>query len=106
MKPGVFVRLAIAVATAATFAWVGCKDDVTGTKPDPTSAGLLSVAKKGGVLENARSVSTMQVDLVADNGSFPGARVDPKLLNGWGIAVTTTGIFWISSNGAGLDRRR
>ncbi len=103
MKPGTLLRPAVAVAIAAAFAWVGCKDDLTGANPIVTAPGLLSAANSGQGTGKVQSVSTMQVDLVADNGTFQGARVDPNLVNGWGIAVTPTGIFWISSNGAGLS---
>ena len=42
-----------------------------------------------------------QVNLVSDT-SFKGARLDANLSNAWGIAVTPTGIFWISANHTGL----
>jgi uncharacterized protein (TIGR03118 family) len=42
-----------------------------------------------------------QTNLVADTGSFGAARVDPTLLNAWGIAVNPAGIVWISANHAG-----
>lgn len=103
MKAGTLLRPAVAVAIAAAFAWVGCKDDLTGANPNVTAPGLLSAANSGQGMGKVQSVSTMQVDLVADNGTFQGARVDPNLVNGWGIAVTPTGIFWVSSNGAGLS---
>ena len=43
-----------------------------------------------------------QFNLVSDL-SISGARIDANLLNGWGIAVTPTGIFWISANHSGLS---
>ena len=42
-----------------------------------------------------------QVNLVASNNSYAGARVDPNFINGWGIAFSPTGNAWISSEGAG-----
>lgn len=39
------------------------------------------------------------VNLVASDASFTGARVDPHLINGWGIAFSATGTAWISSPG-------
>jgi uncharacterized protein (TIGR03118 family) len=39
------------------------------------------------------------VNVVASDASFTGARVDPHLINGWGIAFSATGTAWISSPG-------
>jgi uncharacterized protein (TIGR03118 family) len=38
-------------------------------------------------------------NLVASDASFTGARVDPHLINAWGIAFSATGTAWISSPG-------
>ncbi len=38
-------------------------------------------------------------NLVASDATFTGARVDPHLLNAWGIAFSATGTAWISSPG-------
>ncbi|MBC9930528.1 TIGR03118 family protein [Chitinophaga qingshengii] len=42
-----------------------------------------------------------QTNLVADTAGFNATRIDPHLINAWGIAVGSTGIFWLSSNGDG-----
>jgi uncharacterized protein (TIGR03118 family) len=47
--------------------------------------------------------SYQQTNLVADTGSYGAARVDPALLNAWGIAVNPAGIVWISANHAGAS---
>lgn len=47
--------------------------------------------------------SFKQVNLVANNESYGAKRVDPKLLNAWGIAFSGTGTPWISSTGAGVS---
>ncbi|HET6995849.1 MAG TPA: TIGR03118 family protein [Chitinophagaceae bacterium] len=44
-----------------------------------------------------------QVNLVASNNTYTGARVDPNFINGWGIAFSPTGNAWISSEGAGTS---
>jgi hypothetical protein len=44
----------------------------------------------------------MVTKLVADTAGFGAARIDPNLVNGWGIAITSTGSLWVSSNGPGL----
>lgn len=43
-----------------------------------------------------------QVNLVANNSSYGAVRIDPKLLNAWGISFSATGTPWISSAGAGV----
>lgn len=43
-----------------------------------------------------------QVNLVANNESYGAKRVDPFLLNAWGLAFSITGAPWISSPGAGV----
>jgi len=44
-----------------------------------------------------------QVNLVANNNKYHAARIDPKLLNAWGLAFSPNGIAWISSEGAGVS---
>ena len=47
--------------------------------------------------------SFTQVNLVASNSTYPGARVDPNLINGWGMAWGPTGNAWISAEGTGVS---
>ena len=47
--------------------------------------------------------SFSEVNLVANNGSYHAARIDPALLNAWGIAFTASGGVWITSTGAGVS---
>ncbi len=42
-----------------------------------------------------------QVNLVADTAGFGAARIDTNLDNPWGIAIGSTGSFWISNNHSG-----
>lgn len=44
-----------------------------------------------------------QVNLVANNDSYHANRIDPKLLNAWGIAFSATGTPWISSTAGGVS---
>jgi uncharacterized protein (TIGR03118 family) len=44
-----------------------------------------------------------QVNLVGDNGEYSPARIDPNFINGWGIAISPNGFFWVSSEGAGTS---
>src|SRR4051812_9403638 len=43
-----------------------------------------------------------QTDLVSDNG-VGGSRADANLVNGWGLAHSPTGPWWVSSAAAGLS---
>ena len=66
-------------------------------------------------LENAMSSNAMsrkpvmekknfsQTNLVANKASYGASRVDPLLLNAWGLAFSPNGFAWISANGAGLS---
>jgi uncharacterized protein (TIGR03118 family) len=51
---------------------------------------------------NSSGTQFNQVNLVADVGSFAGARIDTNLINAWGIAIGPSGKIWISSTGKGL----
>ncbi|HEX2683298.1 MAG TPA: TIGR03118 family protein [Ferruginibacter sp.] len=44
-----------------------------------------------------------QVNLVGDNNEYAPARIDPNLINAWGISFSPTGNPWISSPGAGVS---
>jgi uncharacterized protein (TIGR03118 family) len=50
----------------------------------------------------SRQVSYVQTNLVSDTVSNNAARLDPTLVNAWGIAINPNGIFWINSNGKDL----
>jgi uncharacterized protein (TIGR03118 family) len=41
----------------------------------------------------------IQVNLVANNDQYGAAHIDPKLINGWGIAFSPGGTPWVSSQG-------
>lgn len=45
--------------------------------------------------------SLKQVNLVANNSSYGANRVDPLLLNAWGISFGITGLPWVSAPGSG-----
>lgn len=47
----------------------------------------------------ASQQSFTMVNMVASDASFTGARVDPHLVNAWGISFSATGTPWISSTG-------
>ena len=43
----------------------------------------------------------VQVNLVGDNDEYDPARIDPNLVNGWGISFPTSGPAWVSAEGTG-----
>src|SRR5215204_7286317 len=43
----------------------------------------------------------VQVNLVGDNDEYNPARIDPNLVNGWGISFPTSGPAWVSAEGTG-----
>src|SRR5258706_5717362 len=57
-------------------------------------------------LEERRLMSTSsfynQTNLVSDN-AVAGTRTDANLVNGWGLAHSPTGPWWVASNGKGLS---
>src|SRR3954453_21029267 len=44
-----------------------------------------------------------RVNLVSNNSQDSGARVDPNLINAWGIAFSPTGNPWVSSTDGGVS---
>ena len=52
---------------------------------------------------NGSSTNFTQVNLVASNDQYAGARVDANLVNGWGIALSPTGTVWIAAEGSGTS---
>jgi uncharacterized protein (TIGR03118 family) len=45
----------------------------------------------------------VQVNLVGNNDKYAPARVDPLLLNAWGLSWSATGVAWVSSTGGGVS---
>jgi uncharacterized protein (TIGR03118 family) len=48
------------------------------------------------------STAFAETVLVADTAGFGAAHIDTTFINGWGIAVGGTGVFWLSSNHGGV----
>lgn len=59
---------------------------------------ISSCKKNTAVVPSLNQIFT-QVNLVASSSSFAGARVDPNLVNGWGLSFSSTGTAWVSSAG-------
>jgi len=43
----------------------------------------------------------VQVNLVGDNDEYSPARIDPNMVNGWGISFPASGPAWVSTEGTG-----
>ena len=71
----------------------GCRSDAN---TSPIDASLLS--KQAAAMSLRGVHPAQQVNLVANSASYNPQRVDAGLLNPWGIAMTPTGIIWISVN--------
>lgn len=77
----------------------GCRNDPGASPADPAAsraAASLDLAKHGAPVSG-------HAVLVADIPDFNPVRVDATLKNPWGMAVTPTGIFWISANHTGIS---
>jgi uncharacterized protein (TIGR03118 family) len=57
----------------------------------------------GGSPGNGNLGNLKQVNLVANNESYGAKRVDPLLLNAWGLSFGITGLPWISSPNSGIS---
>jgi uncharacterized protein (TIGR03118 family) len=45
----------------------------------------------------------MQVNLVGNNDEYDPVRIDPLMINGWGIAISPTGTIWLSAEATGVS---
>src|SRR5207237_439452 len=64
--------------------------------PDDEEHGLFGKITTSGT-------SYQVTNLVSDTTSFGAARIDPNLVNGWGIAIGSTGKLWVSAADKGLS---
>jgi uncharacterized protein (TIGR03118 family) len=69
----------------------GCKK----TRYDSPGQQADEVAKRGHDQQELRGFS--QVNLVANNDEYSAARIDPTLVNAWGLAFSAGGVAWIGS---------
>lgn len=83
---------------AATVLIGACSRDLV-TDP-PSAASSQSVLANRA--DDGAGSSYQVVYLVADTDGFNALRIDPNLVNGWGLAITSNSTLWVSSNGPGL----
>src|SRR5450631_1592780 len=74
------------VLLAAIFFGAGCHKNDNPVTPAPLIPG-----------------SYVETDLVTDAATAGNTKIDPQLLNPWGIAVNPAGAVWISANHAGAS---
>jgi uncharacterized protein (TIGR03118 family) len=63
---------------------------------------VLGCKKDNRAKSSAQQYSVTQTNLVADATGFGAAKIDPNLLNAWGLAVNPNSTIWVSSNHKGL----
>jgi len=78
------------VAVVAAGALVACSSDENNNQND------------AGVDAPPAAQHVAQTNLFADTSSGGASKVDPNLVNAWGLAFGPTGIAWVSDNGTGV----
>ena len=104
IKKGAYVRkkrminlvMSISTVIIILFTITGCSEKNQVTAPSLQNSNQGTLAKHG------IETKLKQFNLVSDM-KIKGARLDANLSNAWGIAVTPTGIFWISANHSGVS---
>lgn len=90
---------------ASNFLWivlligaVGCQKELSRSEQG-TQATPGSIAKPAQLLKDF-----VQVNLVGNNSEYAPLRIDPTLINPWGLTSSPTGTFWPASEGTGLSQ--
>jgi uncharacterized protein (TIGR03118 family) len=89
---GLFLLLVLVMAGT------GCQKEIS-RPADAISFEPGSIAKPAQVLKDF-----VQVNLVGSNDEYDPARIDPTLINPWGLTAAPAGIFWPASQGTGLSQ--
>lgn len=82
----------VALICAVTLLFTACKKEVSQSDTSLNNSQGKPVVK-----------DFTQVNLVANNDEYGAVRIDPYLINAWGISFSPTGNLWISSNGMGVS---
>jgi uncharacterized protein (TIGR03118 family) len=88
-------KLHFAIACLLFFA-MSCQKDIKKTVP-------AEVTESNTSAKGSHSNDFEQVNLVGDNSTYNPVRVDPRLINAWGMAFAPSGPDWISAEGTGLS---
>jgi uncharacterized protein (TIGR03118 family) len=78
----------------------GCQKNIE--KP-PADATVLTTESTAAQQRGSKPKDFEQVNLVGDNNEFNPVRVDPNLVNAWGMAFAPSGPDWISAHNTGLS---
>jgi uncharacterized protein (TIGR03118 family) len=85
-------------ASALLMTLPGCRKS---EMSQPSAAQNGSLAKQGDKIKAKKNFE--EIRLVANTNTYGAARVDPLLINAWGLAWNPTGIAWISAADAGVS---
>jgi uncharacterized protein (TIGR03118 family) len=81
----------VAIVFIAAAAVSGCQKNPNGLTKDGLSADAAS-------LKHVKSKKNFtQVNLVASSAQYTPGRIDPLLLNAWGLSWSTTGVAWVAA---------
>ena len=92
-----FTRMCI-ILFAIFFAVSGCKKNAD--KP-PIQNDVIDINSSDAQLKKSvkQIKDFVQINLVANNSEYPPARIDPVLINAWGLAFSPNGFAWIGAQG-------
>lgn len=79
---------------------IGCQKDLRNMNAEQ-QLNADRMNKKGKIPQLLKDFT--QVNLVASSEEYNAARVDPLLVNAWGLSFSPTGIAWISAEGAAVS---
>jgi uncharacterized protein (TIGR03118 family) len=85
------ILILILICFAQIFLLQSCKDDNVAISPEQNTSEMPFIT------------GLSQVNLVSDVSTYNPVRIDPVLVNAWGIAVTPTGRLWISAAETGVS---
>jgi uncharacterized protein (TIGR03118 family) len=88
----VFQAFSVITWIGSVMIFSGCQKEATKAGNNSTSLSKLQPFKDPKTLKDF-----VQVNLVANNGNYGAAHIDPHLMNAWGIAFSGNGIAWVSS---------
>src|SRR5688500_13820349 len=84
------------ILASGFFALTGCEKSLEDNGAGNTNS---SIAKPPRLTKDFE-----QVNLVASTEGYGARRIDPQMINPWGIAISPGGTFWPASQGTGLSQ--
>jgi uncharacterized protein (TIGR03118 family) len=86
------------VILCALFAVTGCQKNIE----TPTTNSSDATSQTNAANERRMKGTFQQVNIVSDVAGFNPIRIDPNLINAWGLAFDTSGLAVVVSNGLGI----